>query len=131
MEEHYLRNFELYFPGFFARMKIYQVILGELIAELEDGTIVSYNDLNNSLRIVKRDDEIWDEIKMRNELSWRIYNRMQFLGMTQDELSERTGISQTAISKYINRRAIPSAFNLRAIAKALKCSMDDLTYMED
>ena len=56
----------------------------------------------------------------------KLKNKMQLFGMTQEQLSYRTGISQVTISKYIQGKATPSTFNCKKIAKALRCSISEL-----
>lgn len=46
--------------------------------------------------------------------------------MTQQELSEKTGMAKTQISDYINNRRIMSIKNAKRIAYVLKCHIDDL-----
>lgn len=49
-------------------------------------------------------------------------------GFTQLNLSEKTGISTTAISAYENGKKTVGLFTLATFAKTLGCSMDDLYY---
>jgi len=46
--------------------------------------------------------------------------------ISQEELSERTGISQVMISKYLNAKATPSFYRIEQIARVLKCSVSEL-----
>lgn len=46
---------------------------------------------------------------------------------TQKELSEASGITEAAISKYINALRLPNARNLCRLANALDCTVDELT----
>lgn len=48
------------------------------------------------------------------------------VGLTQLELAEATGATQTAISNYENGRRPLSLHNLRVFAKALGCAVADL-----
>ena len=48
------------------------------------------------------------------------------VGMTQKDLSEKTGISVQSIRKYESDRIVPKSQNLQAIAKALDVSPSDL-----
>lgn len=69
------------------------------------------------------------EIEFRDIVSNRLSGIMKQRNISQDELSELTNISRVSINKYINNKATPSVFNLGKIAKALGCTMDDLTYI--
>lgn len=46
--------------------------------------------------------------------------------MTQRELAEDTGLSEGAISHYINQRRMPTVRALVNIAYSLNCSFDEL-----
>ena len=46
--------------------------------------------------------------------------------MTQRELADETGLSESTISRYLHKQAIPSLKAIVNIAYALDCSMDDL-----
>lgn len=47
-------------------------------------------------------------------------------GMSQQELSDETGLSRSAISRYINKQKMPGLKAVINIAYALDCSLDDL-----
>lgn len=130
MKEYLLKNFELYFPATFSKTISYKIVDELVYAELNDGTIVRYDDLRNSIKTVKRIDMDLTEQQSRIELSRRIYNRMRRMGMTQYELAAMTGLSEVTISKYMNGKTSPTYFSLSKIAKALKCTLDDLVYID-
>lgn len=46
---------------------------------------------------------------------------------TQKELSEASGITEAAISRYIKAARLPNARNLCRLADALNCTIDELT----
>lgn len=53
-------------------------------------------------------------------------------GMTQRELAEESGVSEAMISRYINKKCMPSVAALASIAYALPCAdLDDLLYFGD
>lgn len=56
------------------------------------------------------------------------YNLFCFIkerGMTQVELAQRSGVSEAAISRYINGERVPDVFTLDKIACVLNCTIDD------
>lgn len=55
-----------------------------------------------------------------------IKNRREELGMTQEELGEEIGVSQSAVSMYESGDAFPSTKKLIKLTKALKCTADEL-----
>lgn len=52
-------------------------------------------------------------------LAQRVKERMSMLGMNALQLSEKSGVSQSIISRLTNEKAFPSAGNLEKIAMAL------------
>ena len=68
------------------------------------------------------------EDECKTEFSWRLRSRMQRKRVTQQDLSDMTGISQSCISGYLNGTNMPSFYKADKIAKALGCSVDDFRY---
>lgn len=130
MDEYILKNFELHFPIDYAKIVSYKIVDELVYAELSDGYVVRYDDLDNSIRVVKRAGEDSTEKQVRIEFSQRLNNRLRRLGITQGELAEMTGLSEVIISRYMNHKASPSYMALIKISKALDCSIDDLTYRD-
>ena len=56
----------------------------------------------------------------------RIIRRMNLMGMSQYDLAERIGSSQSSVSGYISGKKCPSAYAMRLLADALNCSLDYL-----
>lgn len=52
-------------------------------------------------------------------LAQRVKERMRVLGVNALQLSEKSGVSQSIISRLTNEKAFPSAGNLERIAMAL------------
>lgn len=52
-------------------------------------------------------------------LAQKVKERMRMLGMNALQLSEKSGVSQSIISRLTNEKAFPSAGNLEKIAMAL------------
>ena len=55
---------------------------------------------------------------------------MKHRQITQEELAEKVGTSQTMITRYVTGRCVPSVVMLAKIARALRCSVDDLLYKD-
>ncbi len=61
---------------------------------------------------------------MRNKWTFaggRIKQRREFLGMTQKDLSKKTGLSQVTLSSLENERKEAKASTLCSLAHALQC----------
>ncbi len=63
---------------------------------------------------------------MEKSMAVYIKERLQKNGITQKALSEKTGITESAISHYIKGDRVPRGVNLVKIAKALGTTTDDL-----
>ena len=68
------------------------------------------------------DEDIW-----RKNFSRRLRRRMEYIGVSQEWLSDKTGISQVTISKYLNGKSSPSGYSMERIARALGCTVGELT----
>lgn len=61
----------------------------------------------------------------------RIVSRLKELGMTQVQLSQKTGLSTTAMSSYCTGKRIPETSALHRLANALNTSMEWILTGED
>lgn len=124
--ETYIRNFGLHFPYLAKRAVTYEDIgRFRLFVEFDDGTQGEYSELSNTFkRYVPFDgtEESW-----KREFRHRLVTYMDEYPHDQTSLAESTGISQKSISNYVWGRTIPSGYAIAKLAKALNCSVSDLT----
>ncbi|MDR4938244.1 helix-turn-helix domain-containing protein [Rossellomorea marisflavi] len=59
-------------------------------------------------------------------LGIHLRNKRLEIGMTQDELEEKAGLSETVISKIENNERLPSSYTLYLITSAMGISIDQL-----
>lgn len=129
--DHFYKNFKTFWPSLAKKtVKHCNGTRYGVYARTDTGESYLYNDMDNSARPLPRDANRMTEEECRNEFGKRLYWLMTIKGVTQADLSERTGISRIAISNYINSRYTPSFYNADKIAKALDCSLDELRYTE-
>lgn len=104
----------------------------ELTAELNDGSRVIYNDADKTFGTVRSADQITNlnATDWRDEFSRRLRRLVTQSMMTEDELSELTGISRVSLSQYLNGRSAPNPYNLLRLARALECSVGYLACEE-
>lgn len=102
----------------------------EIIVELNNGTYDVYDYLYKTTqsKAPSNNDELISDELYKQELKWYLRRAMNFAGMTQGELSKRTGITAVMISRYMNGKSIPSAWHLQRMADVLGCTMDELGY---
>ena len=102
----------------------------EITVKLKDGNKYAYDWLSKNAFLIhdpEGEEELVEE-EWRKIFSKNLIHKLRNIGMSQDMLSYVTGISQVTISKYINGKATPSTYNVRKIAHALKCSINELMY---
>lgn len=99
-----------------------------IIVILADGSRMEYHNILNTVRNVRNllEDE-FNEENYQRDFSYNLFSKMADAGFNQVMLSEKTGISQVSISKYLNKKALPSIYNCEKIARALGCSVSELT----
>lgn len=95
-----------------------------IVVFTDDGPY-EYCDLDNSIRkLTPNDDNVGDDVRMR-EYGFNLRDRMSDAGVSQDQLSETTGISRQMLSRYMNGKSSPTFVNAVRISKVLKCSLED------
>lgn len=67
---------------------------------------------------------------MNNSIGARISLALESSGLSRKELSRITGLTETAICRYINDEREPRVYALSLIADALNVSLDSLTGKE-
>ena len=129
MNNHLYKNLSDHFP-FIARDTVEWEEIGpfELMVRLNDGTVIIYDDSNRTFRTLPPNSDELTEEECRREFGIRLHKMLKRKNITQNELSERTGLSTNSISKYINGRKTPTFYNADKIAKALDCSIDEFRY---
>jgi DNA-binding Xre family transcriptional regulator len=129
MKQRLYENFKFHFPLIAEKVVRYRDISPyELEVSLLDGSVFMYDELNKSIRKRPRDCDHMTEEECKREFGMRLRSVMFMRGVDQADLCRLTGIPQPSISNYVNGRTCPSFYNLDKIARALKCSVDELRY---
>ena len=71
------------------------------------------------------------ELEFVEEFSYNLKDAMKEYEITQEELAEYTGLSQSTISKYINGKLMPSLEAVCNICCVFECEIDDLVPTDD
>ncbi len=66
-----------------------------------------------------------------NIFSTRLKELMQELNLNNTELQRKTGLSNQAISNWLNNKAEPSLSSLKVLAVFFNCSIDFLAGLKD
>lgn len=130
MDQARLRNLELHYPSLAENADKIIEGNGELVIKRKDGTSVLFDEATAETRILPLDSSTMTDEEAVREFKFRLRRIMQRKGVTQTELSNRTGIEQCSISQYLTGKRNPSFRNVDKIARALGCSTDDLRYID-
>ncbi len=65
-------------------------------------------------------------MKEKAGLGHFIATRRKIMGLTQEELAEKLGVSKSAIAKWETDGGLPDRDNLKRISETMKVSVDDL-----
>ena len=103
-----------------------------ILASLDDGSKIEYNDLDNTIRdvtklYVRESVESLDEVAWRKEFGHKLHRAITDKSITQERLSEITGISRQMMSRYVRGTSTPSGYILSRIVEALGCDARELT----
>ena len=122
-------NAELYFPETMKKVvDSREISYHDIMFRLNDGDTILYNNLDKSIRTLPKNDRELSEDECKKEFGLRLQQIMLRKGVTQLELSERTGIPQPMLSNYMIGKNSPSFYKVDMIAKALDCSIDAFRY---
>lgn len=106
----------------------YEIDNAELFLELRDGSKYIFDFIGKSFRKVRPviyNTDYDDKVNFRKEFAIRLRSKIAQAGFTQQTLSEKTGISQPNISRYVSGTALPDAHNLIKIAQALNYDINE------
>jgi ribosome-binding protein aMBF1 (putative translation factor) len=133
--QHYLRileDFKVYHPYLADGIKDWSP-RGEMGIRvlMTDGTKYDYHSISKTIRKVSERPahqfDVYDEDAWRDVFADRLAELICTKGISQQALAEYSGISKGAINNYINRKATPSAYVITKLARALDCTIMDLT----
>lgn len=125
-----VENFKSYFPSVEKHATSYRKLGDfELVVYCDDGDRLIYDDFDKSIRSLPPSDDVMTEEIWRREFGLKLRKLIARKGVTQLELANMVGISQTMLSNYINGRCMPGFYIVDKLARALECSIDDLRYI--
>lgn len=123
--EDIFEDFSRRFPNMVDQVVEYQEVNDTtILISLSDGCQMKYYGDSGSFRVIKEFDgsrEDWSKHFANN-----LIDMMNYRGMDQTYLSERSGVSQQSISNYMNGKGMPTGYVINKLAKALSCDISDL-----
>ena len=100
-----------------------------ILVTLNDGSRIEYESNSNTVRNVTRmyTDRVTDEETWRKEFGHKLRKAISDKGITQEKLSEITGISRQMLTRYVRGSSTPSGYILTRLTEALDCDVRELT----
>ena len=127
----YLHQVYLYFPDLLGKvMHAREYVQLMLLLETNSKYDYFYNLSNNVLIPIPKSDQDLDKESFRRIFGVLLRRALERSGLTQEELSEKTGIPQPNISDYLYGKHFPSFYQIDKMAKAMNCSVEDLRYVK-
>ena len=124
-----IERFEMYYSQHIGNVADYRLRNpNELIVTFTNGTRLIFCEPENIAYKISSNNTEKSEYDIRLDFSTALRRILYRRDITQKELSELTGISQTTISKYLNRKATPSLYIIDRLTRALGCSINDFNY---
>ena len=127
-----LEQFKMYFPSLYDRgVDWWKSGPYHITILLDDNSRVEFDSSDNTIRWVQKIDRSVDSDILRKEIGRNIRKFIVYRGMRQQDVSEKVGITEAMLSRYINGTSMPSIDKLHNIAKVLGCHVDDLLGAEE
>lgn len=131
-DREYTRMFDKFVMGFPCIAENVVECLGctefDITMRLNDGSVFLYDDIEGSIRRLPLGSNFLTKKECNIEFGERLMRMMNRKGVSQTELSKKTGLRQSQISNYINGINSPSFYVVDKIAKALNCSVEYFRY---
>lgn len=127
-----LEQFRMYFPTLYDRATDWwKSGPYHVTALLDDNSRVEFDSSDNTIRWVNAIDRSVDSDIFRREIGRNIKKFMIYRGVSQQDLVEKVGVTQSMMSRYINGTSMPGVDKLHNIASVLGCHIDDLLGIEE
>ena len=126
---HLYERFKMFFPCY-ADEVVYWYPEGpnQILCVMRDRGKVIYDDNTQSAFCMQYRDDIDNEETYARDFGNRLSNRMNDRGISQGMLSKMTGISTRMLSNYMHGKSMPGQYNIILIARALRCTPNELLY---
>ena len=129
--DEYLHQVYLYFPELEKEViQAREYISFMLLIETNSRFDYFYDLTKNVLIPIPKSDRDLDKESFRRIFGVLLRRCLEHSGLTQEELSEKTGIPQPNISDYLYGKHFPSFYQIDKMAKAMNCSVEDLRYVK-
>lgn len=97
-----------------------------ITVKLDDGLMFEFDSYDNSIRKVQANNNVNDVDTLRRNIGYNIQKAIQTRGMPQNDVADKSGVTQAMLSRYIHGKSTPSIDKLYCIANVLGCRVSDL-----
>lgn len=127
-----LDQFKMYFPELYSQgVDWWKSGPYHITILLRDNSRVEFDSSENTVRWVSKIDHTIDNEALRKELGRNIRKFITYRGIRQQEVSEKIGITEAMMSRYINGTSMPGLDKLYKIAGVLGCRIEELVGVEE
>lgn len=131
--ENVLQKYKIWHPSLYERtVECRPSGRQTILVGLNDGSKLEFNAADNTVRNVTRfythdsTDELTEET-WRKEFGHKLRRAISDKGITQEQLSQTTGISRQMLTRYVRGMSTPSGYILSRLVEALNCDIRELT----
>ena len=122
-----LNQFEINYPHFFERAVDWWATGKSSIAiKLDNGEIIDYDRIKNTIIWIRTDNPEVDEETRRKAFGRNLEKRIPLTGMSKGDISEKLGITNAMLSRYLRGNSIPSVDKAYQLARIIGCRVDEL-----
>ena len=127
-----LEQFRMYFPNLYERgVDWWKSGPYHVTILLDDNDRVEFDSSDNTIRWIPKFDRSSNNDIFRKEIGRNIRKFIVYRGMRQQDVSEKSGITEAMLSRYINGTSLPGLDKLYNLASVLNCSVDDLLGVDE
>lgn len=127
-----LEQFRMYFPNLYERgVDWWKSGPYHVTILLDDNDRVEFDSSDNTIRWIPKFDRSSNNDIFKKEIGRNIRKFIVYRGMRQQDVSEKSGITEAMLSRYINGTSLPGLDKLYNLASVLNCSVDDLLGVDE
>ena len=127
-----LEQFRMYFPNLYDRtIDWWKSGPYHITVLLDNNDRVEFDSSDNTIRWIPKFDRSVDGDIFRKEIGRNIRKFIIYRGLRQQEVSEKVGITEAMLSRYINGTSMPRLDKLYDLARVLNCRVEDLLGVDE
>lgn len=122
-----LEQFRMYFPDLYDQgVDWWKSGPYHITILLNGDDRVEFDSSENTIRWLPKIDRSVNNEILRKEIGRNIRKFIIYRGLRQQDVSEKMGITDAMLSRYINGTSLPGIDKLYNLASVLECRVDDL-----